>query len=129
MKRILCFGLIGSHALSQVHGAELHSSPSWSPMKAQFLRHSGHATYPESSSATHRAITIAFEGKAARAVFDQMGPDARTQCSATRGDRERRNKGALCTLTASVENTADPHYRCWIGIDLKTGEGNQGVSC
>jgi hypothetical protein len=129
MKRLLCLVLIGSAALLKAQAAELNSSPSWSPMKAQYLLHSSHATYPESPSAMHRAITIAFEGKAAKAVFDQMGPDARTQCSASKGDRERRNKGALCTFTARVENPAAPHYRCWIGIDLRTGEGNQGVSC
>lgn len=104
-------------------------APGWKLLKAQFLVHSGHATYAGRPSRTHRAITVAFEGKAAREVFDQMGPDAKVTCSSEDGDRERRNKGALCVYTAKLESNGNSHYRCWLGDNVRTGEGNQGISC
>ena len=131
MKKILLLAFAGVHALSMsAHGADIDNrSPSWRALKAQYLIHSGHAAYAESPTGAHPAVTVAFEGKPAKAVFDQMGPDAKVRCSFEKGDRERRNKGALCTYTAKMSNAGESHYRCWIGVDLKTGDGKQGVSC
>lgn len=109
-------------------GAE-QPAPGWAPLQAQFLVHSGHATYAEAPTRTQSAVTIAFEGTPAKAVFDQMGPDAKMRCSSEKGDRERRTKGAACTYTAKLQSPSEPHYRCWIGVNLKTGDGDHGVSC
>lgn len=128
MKRFVHLLVVASCAMS-VHVEADQAPPSWAPLRGQFLIHSGHATYAESPTTTHSAITVAFEGKPAKEVFDQMGPDAKLQCSTEKGDRERRNKGALCTYTAKLGAPSESHYRCWIGVDLRTGEGNQGVSC
>lgn len=131
MKNFLILGLAANAILwLPVQGAEGNQASSdWKPLKAQYLVHSGHATYADPPSRTHSAITVAFEGKAAKEVFDQMGPDAKARYSPEDGDRERRNKGALCIYTAKIDSPSDYHYRCWIGINLRTGEGNQGVSC
>jgi uncharacterized protein (DUF1330 family) len=123
--KIALVAVLASLALVQ----HVSAAPAWAPLQAQFLVHSGHATYAEAPTRTQRAVTIAFEGKPAKEVFDQMGPDAKTQCSADKGDRERRTKGATCTYTAKLENPSSPHYRCWIGINLRTGDGDHGVSC
>lgn len=99
----------------------------WHSLKARYLLHSGGASYPEAPSKSDRALTILFEGAPAKQVFNQMGPDAKETCSTEKGDRERRNKGALCIYTARLSSTDDVHYRCWIGIDLRTGDGDMRV--
>lgn len=131
MKTILMLALAATNAVSiPDRAAEVdRAPPSWAALKAQYLIHSGHATYAEPPTSSHSAITVSFEGKPAKDVFDQMGADAKVQCSAEKGDRERRNKGAVCTYTAKLTSVGDFHYRCWIGINLRTGEGDQGVSC
>lgn len=128
MKIFVHLLLVASCAVSPYTQAD-QATPSWTPLRGQFLIHSGHATYAEPPTSAHSAITVAFEGKPAKEVFDQMGLDAKVQCSIEKGDRERRNKGAVCTYTAKLGSPSESHYRCWIGVDLRTGEGNQGVSC
>lgn len=131
MKKLRVSALIGVYAIALVaSGAQLDRPlPGWTTFKSQYRIHAGQATRAEHSTSTGSAITVAFEGKAAKSVFDQMGPDAKNRCSAEKGDRERRNKGALCTFTAKLDRATDTHYRCWIGVDLRTGEGHQGISC
>lgn len=121
--------LLAASCAMSVHAEADQTTPSWAPLRGQFIIHAGHATYAESPTSAHSTITVAFEGKPAKGVFDQMGPDAKLRCSTETGDRERRNKGALCTFTAKLGAPSESHYRCWIGVDLRTGEGNQGVSC
>jgi hypothetical protein len=101
----------------------------WDPIRASYLIHSGGATYPEPPTKADRALTILIEGKAAKEVFDLMGPDEKVTCSSEKGDRERRNKGACCVYTAKLNNPKDFHYRCWIGVNLRTGDGDVRVSC
>jgi hypothetical protein len=101
----------------------------WDPLRARYIIHSGGATYPEPPTKADRALTVLFEGKAAKEVFDLIGPDARVTCSSEKGDRERRNKGVSCTYTAKLNDPSDFHYRCWVGIDLRTGNGDMRVAC
>jgi hypothetical protein len=101
----------------------------WDPIRAYYLIHSGGATYPEPPTKDDRALTLLFEGKAAKEVFDRIGPDAKATCSSEKGDRERRNKGVSCTYTAQLNDPKDYHYRCWIGINLRTGDGDVRISC
>jgi hypothetical protein len=101
----------------------------WDSIRAYYLIHSGGATYPEPPTTADRALTVLIEGKPAREVFDRIGPDAKVTCSSERGDRERRNKGVSCTYTAQLTDPKESHYRCWIGINLRTGEGDVRISC
>ena len=101
----------------------------WDNIRANYMIHSGSATYPEPPTKTDRALTFHFEGKAAKQVFDQIGPDAKVKCSAEKGDRERRKKGVSCIYTAHLNDPNDFHYTCWVGINLGTGDGDVRVSC
>lgn len=101
----------------------------WDSIRAQYIIHSGGATYPEPPTKADRALTVLFEGKPAKEVFDLMGPDATVKCSSEKGDRERRSKGAWCTYAEKLNDPKDFHYRCWIGINLRTGDGDMRVSC
>jgi hypothetical protein len=101
----------------------------WDPIRAYYLIHSAGATYPEPPTNADRALTVLMEGKPAKEVFDRIGPDAKVTCSSEKGDRERRNKGVACTYTAQLNDPKDSHYRCWIGINLRTGDGDVRISC
>jgi len=102
----------------------------WHPLPAEYKIHSGNTAYSELPTKTDSAITLAFKGEAARQLFDQIGPDVKDSCAATnKGDRERRKKGAVCLYETQLDSPTDSHYRCWIGIDLRTGEGDVRVPC
>lgn len=107
-----------------------HELNRWNPLPAEYKIHSGNTAYSELPTKTDSAITLAFKGEAAKRLFDQIGPDVKEGCAITnKGDRERRRKGAVCLYETQLDSPTDSHYRCWIGIDLRNGEGDVRVSC
>lgn len=101
----------------------------WNAVQANYKIHSGGTAYSELPNKNDSALTVAFRDEAAKLVFDQIGPVANEVCNDTAGDRVRQKKGVYCSYTARLENPANSHYRCWIGIDLRTGDGTVRVSC
>jgi hypothetical protein len=91
--------------------------------------HSGGTAYAEPPTKADSALSVHFEGKAAKDVFDQIGPDLKVKCSLEKRDRERTKKGVSCIYTAQLNDPKDFHYTCWIGINLRSGEGDVRVSC
>lgn len=110
-------------------GNKPHALNQWNPLQAQYKIHSGGTAYSELPTKTDSALTVALRGEAARQVFEQIGPDVKPGCSDAAGERVREKKGVYCSYTARLENPQNSHYRCWIGIDLRTGEGDVRVSC
>lgn len=106
-----------------------HELNEWNPLNAEYKIHSGNTAYSETPTKTDSAITVAFENESARSLFEQIGPDVKPVCDDEKGYRERRKKGAFCSYTARLENPKNAHYRCWIGIDLRTGDGDVRVPC
>lgn len=106
-----------------------HELNQWNALQARYKIHSGSTAYSELPTKADGAFTLAFRDEAARQLFEQIGPDVKPVCDDAKGYRERRKKGAFCTYTARLENPANAHYRCWIGIDLRTGEGDVRVPC
>ncbi len=129
------FALLVLVAVSQLasavpHEKKPHQLNRWNPLQAEYKIHSGDTAYSELPSKVDRALTVSFNGDAAKQLFDQIGPDVKDRCgSSAQGDRERRKKGALCLYETQLDSPTDSHYRCWIGIDLRTGEGDVRVSC
>lgn len=101
----------------------------WNAVQASYKIHSGGTAYSELPNKNDSALTVVFRDEAAKLVFDQIGPDAKEVCNDTAGGRVRQKKGVYCSYTARLENPANSHYRCWIGIDLRTGDGTVRVSC
>lgn len=106
-----------------------HELNQWNPLQATYKIHSGNTAYSELPTRTDSAFTVALRDDAAKRLFDQIGPDVKDGCSDAKGDRERRKKGAFCTYTPQLQNPKNSHYRCWIGINLRTGEGEVRVPC
>lgn len=106
-----------------------HELNQWNPLQANYKIHSGGTAYSELPTKTDSAFSVAFRDASAKQVFDQIGPDVKPVCDDARGYRERRKKGVYCSYTPLLQNPKNSHYRCWIGIDLRTGEGDVRVSC
>jgi hypothetical protein len=101
----------------------------WGKLQTSYMIHSGGTAYAEPPTKADSALSVHFEGKPAKEVFDQIGPDAKVKCSSEKLDRERSKKGVSCIYTAQLSDPKDFHYSCWIGINLRTGNGDVRVSC
>jgi hypothetical protein len=106
-----------------------HELNEWNTLQANYKIHSGGTAYSELPTKDDSAFTVAFKDEAARQVFEQIGPDVKPVCDDAKGYRERRKKGVYCLYTARLENPKNSHYRCWIGINLRTGEGDVRAGC
>lgn len=106
-----------------------HELNQWNPLQANYKIHSGGTAYSELPTKDDSAFTVAFRDEAARQVFEQIGPDVKSECYEAQGYRVREKKGVYCSYTAHLINPKNSHYRCWIGINLRTGEGDVRVSC
>ena len=96
---------------------------------ASYLIHGGSLADRQLPSNADRKISILLGGRPAKDVFDSIGPDLPQTCSDEAGDRNRNKKGISCSFTARDKGTKPGPYRCWIGIDLRTGDSVATVSC
>jgi hypothetical protein len=74
-------------------------------------------------------LSILIDGQPAKEVFDSIGPDLPGSCSDAKGDRARVKKGIYCSFTAQDKGAKEGPYRCWIGLNLRTGDSALTVSC
>lgn len=129
-KLILLVYVVSQSASAGPSEKKTHELNRWNPLPVEYKIHSGNTAYSELPTKADSAITLAFKGEAARQLFEQIGPDVKDSCGVTnKGDRERRRKGAVCLYETQLDSPTDSHYRCWIGIDLRTGEGDVRVPC
>ena len=131
MYKLTLLSLVAACQLASAGESEkkTHELNQWNQLEARYKIHSGNTAYSEPPTGTDSTITVAIRNEAAKQLFEQIGPDVRDACSDAKGTRERRKKGIFCTYTDRLENPENAHYRCWIGIDLHTGESNVRVPC
>jgi hypothetical protein len=103
----------------------------WQPLQeGRYKIFSGESVaYGEAPTNKDRKLSMVVKGQAAKEIFDSIGPDARDMCSTEKGDRERNRGGVQCMYTAKDANAPGKGYRCWIGVDLISGQGVPTVSC
>jgi hypothetical protein len=101
-------------------------SGEWKPFRASYTIYSGELTEREAPKPADRTMTIAVEGPPAKEIFDSIAPDIHPACGNEKGDRGRRKKGVDCVYSA---HGAAKGYRCWIGINLRSGDSVPTVSC
>jgi len=119
----LVFGVVT--IFPQVYSAEL--TDEYKPLQATYSIYSGEMGDERGMpTATDRKLAIAIEGRSAKEIFDSMGPDFHPTCSQEKGDRDRRKREVYCSYSAK---DGVKGYRCWIGIDLRTGKSIAAVSC
>lgn len=126
----LIFGTAAA-VLSLAGAAELAGDPSglWKPFPAIFKIHSGTVADRTPPTARDRKLTVNVDGAAAREIFESIGPDVQPTCNGGQGDRDRRRKGIYCTYDPTDARAKEGPYRCWIGVNLVTGEAENNVSC
>lgn len=124
--RIMALLAFGATALlSFAYAGE--SSGAWKPFHASYTLFSGQELAGrEAPTAIERKLAIAVEGQPAKEIFDSIGPDRHPACSPERGYRDRRKGGVQCTYSPEEDGNG---YRCWIGVNLRTGESTPTVSC
>lgn len=93
------------------------------PLTADYLVYSGTLADQRPATQADRKLAIDITAQAAKEIFDAIGPDAGITCSGERGERLRRKKNLWCMYRP------DSGYRCFIGIDLRTGMSIPGGSC
>lgn len=119
-------------SLPLVHAVDLSGDPYglWKPLRgAAYKFHSGIVSDATPPTANERRLTFLVDGQTAREIFDSIGPDYPETCTDAKGDRHRRKKGIVCFYTAQDEKDKDGPYRCWIGMNLKTGDTVGTIAC
>ncbi len=119
-------------ALSLAHAADPSSDPYglWKPLQGAIYKvHSGIVSDRTPATASDRKLTVIVDGRSAKDIFDSIGPDLSETCTGEQGDRMREKQGIHCSYTAQDKETKDGPYRCWIGLDLRTGDSIGTVSC
>lgn len=122
-------GCAGVSGLAFGEAKEGEGVGQWGKLQTSYMIHSGSTAYAEAPTKADSALSLHFEGKAAKEVFEQIGPDAKVKCSSEKLDRERNNKGVSCIYTAKLSDPKGSHYTCWVGVNLRTGDGDVRVSC
>jgi hypothetical protein len=118
--------------LSLAHAVDLSGDPYglWKPLQgAVYKFHSGIVSDAAPPTANERRLTFLVDGQTAKEIFDSIGPDFPETCTDAKGDRHRRKKGIVCYYTAQDEKDKDGPYRCWIGMNLKTGDTVGTIAC
>ncbi|HEX8603749.1 MAG TPA: hypothetical protein VF774_13975 [Pseudoduganella sp.] len=117
--------------LPVAHAADLSGDPSglWKTLPGIYKIHSGTVADRTPPAGSDRKLTIHVDGKAAREIFDSIGPDEQQTCNGAQGDRDRRRKGIYCTYDPTDAKAKGGPYNCWIGVNLVTGEAENNVSC
>lgn len=130
--RVTKWLLLGAAAtVAAVSAADLSGDPSglWKSASAIYKIHSGIVSDRTPPTAKDRMLTIHIDGKAAKELFDSIGPDVPLSCGTEKGERERRRKGIFCAYNPKDVSAKSGPYLCWIGMDLVTGEAETTVSC
>lgn len=104
-------------------GVQASGSPKHAPMNATYTLYSGSPDDRQPPTSRDRKIAITVSGKAARDIFDSIGPDADVTCTTTPGERLRAKGEIWCSFRPTSG------YQCYLGFDLRTGEPNAGTSC
>ncbi|MGK5025181.1 hypothetical protein [Janthinobacterium sp. RB2R34] len=96
---------------------------SYQPVKGRYLIYGGGLADPLPPTSKDKRIAFWIEGKAAKQLFDAMGPDLRNTCGADGDYRVRQRAEVSCTYYPG------DGYHCDFGFDLLTGRSVGGSVC
>jgi hypothetical protein len=120
--------LSGGVALTLAHGAVPEYG--WHALRgAIYLIHGGSLADRQPVTPQDHKLSILIDGTPAKEIFNSIGPDLPATCSGEKGDRARNKQGVTCSYKAMDKGTKEGPYRCWIGIDLRTGNTTATSSC
>lgn len=109
---------------SVAHAAEKEVWPAPAkPLKAEYTIYSEELGNEQAPTKDDRKLAIEISGQAAKEIFDSLYPDAKVTCSGEKGERLRRKRNVWCIYQPREG------YRCFLGVNLRTGESIPGGSC
>lgn len=95
------------------------------PLTGVYKVYGGDLGDPVAASASDAKVMFSIIGNAARQLFDQIGPDAKSACTEGSGIRLRMKDEGRIVCTRDGKN----EYRCNFGFDLKSGKSIGGSVC
>lgn len=124
MRKVLVLTL-GASLLFTLAYANEQSGWSWEykPVDGTYLVYAGELGNERAPTQNDRKLAVEITGPAAKEVFDSMYPDFQPTCSGGKGDRDRRKGNLYCTFHSGNG------YRCFIGLNLRTGKSIAGGTC
>lgn len=93
------------------------------PVNAQMAIYSGGLGDPAMPTAQEAKVSFHLQGKAARDLFEHMGPDVKNECSSDAKVRVRAKERLQCIRYSKSD------YSCYFGFDLKHGKSIGGSIC
>ncbi|OYO32052.1 hypothetical protein [Janthinobacterium sp. PC23-8] len=122
MKNLVVTALFAALSIVTAQAAQKHVL-SFQPLKGRYAIYGGALGDPLPPSKKDQRIAFWIDGKAARQMFEAMGPDLRNSCAAEGDYRLRQRAEVSCTY-----DSKDGHH-CAFGFDLLTGRRIAGSIC
>jgi hypothetical protein len=94
--------------------------------KMRYLIYSGTLGETEPPQAGNKKLSMMFEGRLARELFDSIGPDQKDACGASTGVRMRERGDISCSYDRDQKSAP---FTCYVGLNLKTGKSMAGSIC
>ena len=96
---------------------------SYQPVQGHYVIYGGGLGDPLPPSSKDKRIAFRIDGKAAKQLFDAMGPDLRNTCGVEGENRLRQRAHVSCSY-----HPRDGHH-CDFGFDLLSGHSIGGFTC
>lgn len=95
------------------------------PLRGDYQIYGGTLSEMLPPTPSDKKVAFMVTGPAAKDLFLQIGPDIAKEnaCSEAKDYRERRRGDVSCV------HSKGEGYRCYFGLDLKTGKGMHGAIC
>jgi len=122
MKHLVVTALLAALSIVMAQAAQ-NWIFSFQPLKGRYAIYGGGLGDPLPPTKKDKRIAFWIDGKAARQMFEAMGPDLRNTCGADGGYRLRQRAEVSCTYYP------DDGHRCAFGFDLLTGRSIGGSIC
>ena len=122
--RLLTVTMLSFHIACAL-AADITPSNAPRPLRGNYQLYGGTLSEMLPPTSSDKKVAFMLTGPVAKDLFLQIGPDIAKEnaCSEARDYRERR-RGDLSCVRMKNEG-----YRCYFGIDLKTGKGMHGAIC
>lgn len=98
---------------------------SYRKAEVSYLIYGGSLGDMSAATGSDKKIAFSVEGRAARELFDAIGPDRPDVCLEGTGTRVRHRNDENLKCTRSKEG----EYHCSFGFDLRTGKSLPGSIC
>ena len=123
MRILLAIGAVAlvlpTHAADQ---AQADRPAPYQVISGRYAIYSGELGEQLAPTRDDRKLSLIIEGQPAKAIFDSMAPDDKVACGGE-GSRSRTKGQAWCTYQPRRG------YKCYLGLDLRTGKSIAGGMC